>query len=70
MRITYDKAADAAYVYLVDRIRRGEVARTYSCDVKQVGEINLDFDKGGHLLGIEILNASSRLSPETLRGIA
>lgn len=61
MKITYDKNVDAAYIYLKD-IRSGEVAKTYPCDPVEVnGEINLDFDNEGRLLGIEILNASKKL---------
>lgn len=44
----------AAYIYLVDQIGSGEVAKTYCCNPSEVGGmINLDFDEGGRLLGIE-----------------
>lgn len=62
MRITYDPSVDAAYMYLVDRIRPHGVARTYACDPGQVdAEINLDFDSDGRLVGIEVLSASKKL---------
>lgn len=64
MRITYDKTVDAAYIYIVDSISPGEVEITYTCDPKEAGMINLDFDKNGRLLGIEILGASKKLPPE------
>ena len=65
MRITYDQEADAAYIYLVP-IEAGGVAQTYSCDPSQVnGMINLDFDREGRLLGIEVLDASQKL-PQAL----
>lgn len=68
VRITYDPKVDAAYIYLVDEIPAGGVAMTCPCDPRQVrGEINLDFDSGGRLLGIEVLDASKTLSPELLR---
>jgi uncharacterized protein YuzE len=68
MRITYDPAVDAAYIYFVDEIGSGGVARTYPCDPIEVnGEINLDFDPDWHLLGIEVLDASKRLPVELLR---
>ena len=61
MKITYDKSVDAAYIYL-KMIFPGEVAKTYSCNPIEVGgEINLDFDSGGCLIGIEILDASKKL---------
>ena len=64
MKITYDKLADAAYVYLQD-IQPGGVAWTYPCDPLEIkGMINLDFDDNDRLIGIEILAASKRLSKE------
>lgn len=69
MRIAYDLDADAAYIYVVDEIGVGGVDRTVPVDPAEVGGmINLDFDVDGHLLGIEILDASSFLPPELLRG--
>lgn len=66
MRVTYDPSVDAAYLYLVELIRPGGVARTYTCDPREVrGEINLDFDSDGRLVGIEVLSASKKL-PEAL----
>jgi uncharacterized protein YuzE len=62
MKITYDDSVDAAYIYLADDIKLGGVARTYSCDPVEVkGQINLDFDADGRLVGIEVLAASKRL---------
>jgi uncharacterized protein YuzE len=55
MRITYDTEADALYVQL----REGEFAAN-----KEVAEgVILDMGEGGVVLGIEILEASTRLSP-------
>jgi len=62
MKITYDESVDAAYIYLEDDIKPGGVARTYCCDPQEVnGQIHLDFDAGGRLIGIEVLDASKRL---------
>lgn len=67
MRITYDKEADAAYIYLVP-IAEGGVAQTYPCDPTKVnGTINLDFDAEGRLLGIEVLGASHKLPKAVLQ---
>lgn len=65
MKITLDKTIDAAYIYLTD-IPYGGVAYTYPCDPASVGEINLDFDKSGLLLGIEVHNASKKLPKKIL----
>lgn len=62
MKITYDQSTDAAYIYLIDEIKPGGVAKTYCCDPQEVdGQIHLDFDAGGRLIGIEVLDASRRL---------
>lgn len=58
MRISYDTQADAVYIQL----REGEFAAN-----KEVAEgIILDLGEGGAVLGIEILEASTRLSPGDL----
>jgi uncharacterized protein YuzE len=69
MRVTYDGTVNAAMIYLKDRIGPGEAARTYVCRPDQDGfgaDINLDFDKSGRLIGIEVLHAHERLPKETL----
>jgi uncharacterized protein YuzE len=64
MRITYDKSVDVAYIYLTDGIEAGGVEKTYCCDPMEVnGQIHLDFDQQGRLIGIEVLDAS-KLLPE------
>jgi uncharacterized protein YuzE len=66
MKITYDKSTDAAYIYLAAVIEAGGVAKTYCCDPLEVnGQIHLDFDKQGRLVGIEVLGAS-KLLPEAV----
>lgn len=66
MKITYDRVVNAAYIYLVDEIGKGQVHKTYCCDPLEVkGQIHLDFDSSGRLLGIEVLDARSKL-PEAL----
>jgi uncharacterized protein YuzE len=65
MKITYDKSADAAYVYLQEELEKA--SKTYSCDPSEVGGmINLDFNKAGVLLGIEVMDASKKLPKEIL----
>ncbi|TDC92271.1 DUF2283 domain-containing protein [Actinomadura sp. 7K507] len=63
VRVTYDHQADAAYVYFVDPAQVDvKSARTYTCDEDSVnGMINLDFDGDGRVIGVEILDARSKL---------
>lgn len=62
MKITLDKEADAAYLYLKD-ISQGEVDNTISLNES----INIDLDKDGRTLGIEILDASKNLPLSALK---
>jgi uncharacterized protein YuzE len=71
MKFTYDTAVDAAYIALQDRVEAGAVAFTYACDPQEVhGQIHLDFDERGRLLGIEVLGASRMLPAELLKAAA
>ncbi|MGW6418130.1 DUF2283 domain-containing protein [Streptomyces sp. NPDC055055] len=66
LKVTYDKTANAAYVYFTDPQDRVKVAHMYPCDPVDVdGMINLDFDEQGRIVGIEVLAADSKL-PEYL----
>jgi uncharacterized protein YuzE len=68
MKVSYDKSIDAAYIYLVEVIGPGDVSKTYPCDPLETGaEINLDFDRAGRLLGIEVLDASRALPHQVLK---
>ena len=62
MKIEYSKTADAIYVYF----REVEAAR--SEDVQE--GIVVDFDAQGQLVGIEILDVSSRLSVKDLVNVS
>ncbi|WP_432925830.1 DUF2283 domain-containing protein [Microbispora sp. CA-135349] len=67
MRIEHDRENDAAYVYLVDRIDDGEAETQIQVEAPELrGEIVLDLDRNGTLLGIEVLGASYVLRPEVL----
>jgi uncharacterized protein YuzE len=64
MRITYDpEDGGAAYVYLVSQITPGEAKRQV---IALDGQVLLDLDADGRLLGVEILGADRLLRPETL----
>jgi len=62
MKITYDKEADAAYIYFKEIIP-GEVKNTISLNES----VNIDLDEEGRTLGIEILDASKNLPLSTLK---
>ena len=58
MKTEYDQEADAAYIYLVDKIEKGQVEKTIQLN----DNLSVDFDKNNKLVGIEILNASKMLT--------
>ncbi len=62
MKITYDKEADAAYVYLNDQPNSVK-------NVHVTEDVILDFSAQDELLGIEILNASHHMALKNLQGI-
>ena len=62
MKITYDKEADAAYICFKE-ISQGEVATTISLNES----VNIDLDKEGKTLGIEILDATKNLPTNALK---
>ncbi|MFB4268961.1 DUF2283 domain-containing protein [Nonomuraea sp. GTA35] len=67
MRIEYGDENDVAYIYLVDHIGAGESARQVVLDDDGIrGEVILDVDREGKVLGIEVVGASYVLRPETL----
>ncbi len=62
MRIRYDASVDAAYLQLKEDGDEASFGFTYCCNPAEVeGQINLDFDNEGRLIGIEILQASKKL---------
>lgn len=62
MTIDYSKSADALYVY----VKQAEVAKS-----KEVEEgVVIDRDADGHLIGIEILDASIRIGLRDLVNVS
>ena len=61
MRIEYDAEADALYVQFK------EVRPDDNVDVEE--GVTIDLDEGGHLVGLEILDATDRIGQEPLRNI-
>jgi uncharacterized protein YuzE len=65
LKVTYDEVANAAYIYFQAPGTR--VAKMHACDPVDVNAmINLDFDAGGRLIGLEVLDARAKLAPELL----
>lgn len=65
MKIEIDKEADAAYIYFKD-ISEGEVKNTISLNES----INIDLDKDGKMIGIEVLEASKNLPKAGLQELS
>jgi uncharacterized protein YuzE len=66
--MTHDSEANAACIYLVEEIDRGEVARSCVADIAMDNAaITVNFDAEGRVLGIEVLGASQALRAETIR---
>mgnify|MGYP001586948508 CR=1 FL=1 len=64
MKIEIDKEADAAYIYFKE-IKAGEVSETISLNKN----INVDLDKEGKTLGIEILDVSKQIPKDFLQSV-
>ena len=62
MKITFDREADAVYIELSS----GEFASNKKIDDDTI----IDLDKRGNILGIEIINASKRISKDFLSDIS
>ncbi|MFJ4999114.1 DUF2283 domain-containing protein [Microbacterium sp. NPDC088619] len=67
--LRYDSEVDAAYATIGRPIRPGEASRQVPVPLPDdlQGELILDFDRDGHLLGVEILGAARLLRAEDLR---
>lgn len=62
LKITLDKEADAAYIYLKE-IKAGEVTKSISLNES----INIDLDSEGQMLGIEVIDASQNLPANAVK---
>lgn len=62
MRFEYDKEVDAAYIYIEDVIKDGEVKKTIELNEN----IILDFNDKQKLVGIEILDASKVMNKKAI----
>lgn len=68
MRLTYDPDVNAAYVDLTrGGVRPGQASRQqHSIATPNGGELVLDYDDGGLLVGVEVLHADRVLAADTL----
>lgn len=66
MRVSFDKEVDAAYIYLKDKIGKGEVKSTIALN----DDIILDFNGDKKLIGIEILSASKVMPQKVVSEIS
>ena len=61
MKITYDRTVDALYIQLRD------VKPSHGVDFEK--EVTIDVDEQGHIVGLELLDASERLGKEQLHSV-
>ena len=61
MKITYDRQVDALYIQLT------ETRPSHGVDIEE--GVTVDVDAQGHIIGIEILDASERLGKEHLHSV-
>jgi uncharacterized protein YuzE len=66
MRITSDPEADAAYVHLQNDSAKGAAVENVVVERGGKGDVVLDFDADGYLLGIEIIGATGLLHKSVL----
>lgn len=59
MNTKYDKTADALYM----RFNKGKIAKTLRLDDRLI----VDLDSNSNVLGVELLNAKSQLTPSFVK---
>jgi uncharacterized protein YuzE len=62
VKIEYDPEADALYIQVREAARPGD-----NIDIEE--GVTVDVDEHGHIVGLEVLDASKRLSPSDLTSI-
>lgn len=69
MKLSYDGEADMAYLYITEDVADGEAAASVQVDEEELrGDLVLDLDADGRVLGIEIFNPRAQLRPDVLAG--
>jgi uncharacterized protein YuzE len=70
MKISYDASVDAAYINLDEYGATTSFGYSYECDPSLVrGQIQLNFDDSGRLIGIEVLQASKKMPAYLLENL-
>jgi uncharacterized protein YuzE len=68
VRTTFDPAADAAYFHLVAEVPPGAAVEQVVVSRDAKGDVVLDFDADGRLLGVEVIGAGALLDRTILAG--
>jgi uncharacterized protein YuzE len=63
---TYDPEVDAAYLRLIPTLEAGSSKRQVVARTDLAGEFVFDVDEDGRIIGIEVLDATAVLRPETI----
>ncbi|HWS35091.1 MAG TPA: DUF2283 domain-containing protein [Actinoplanes sp.] len=66
MRVTHDREANAAYLAVERVVPDGAAVENVVVERPGRGDIVLDFDADGRLLGVEVIGADMLLSPAVL----
>jgi uncharacterized protein YuzE len=66
LRVTYDGEANAAHVELEDDVADGTAVENVVVERPGRGDIVLDFDADGRLLGVEVIGATELLRTTVL----
>ncbi|OJF12546.1 hypothetical protein BG844_20100 [Couchioplanes caeruleus subsp. caeruleus] len=66
MRMSYDSEANAAYLAIEQDIPSGSATENVVVERPGQGDIVLDFDSDGRLLGVEVIGARELLSAAVL----
>lgn len=66
MRVTYDSEANAAYLEVMTEVADGSAVENLVIERPGKGDIVLDFDADGRLLGVEVIGAAELLDRKVL----
>lgn len=66
LRLAYDSEANAAYLQLVDEVAEGAAVENVVIERPGKGDVVLDFDAAGRLLGVELIGAAELLHAAVL----
>lgn len=67
LHASYDPKYDIGYIYIKETIENGEVRHSYRIIVDAGGELILDLDDHGHIVGIEVIDVRV-IMPALIKG--